>query len=301
MASFGQKRLSLFYAILGPFLWGLNGVVTQYLLQQIGLDTNWILSIRLFFAGLALFIYVLIFDRQNLFALIADKTVRWRLIIFMIFGDFMSQYSYIVAISHSNAAIATILTSLSPLFVIVFYAISRHYWPQRIDILSVLVALLGIFLLATHGQIGHLQLSPLGLFWGLFAALIYAFGTVYPIKLVNQYGPLPVTAFSLFASGILFNCYRPFFIHLPQMSAFNWFLLIFFTIVSTAFGTAMWFLSLHLVGPTTISLLSAAEPLTAAVLSICFLHLSVHLLDVIGAALVILMIVLQAVKHQRVS
>ncbi|MCV3297097.1 MAG: EamA family transporter [Oenococcus sp.] len=295
-----RKRLGLFYAVLGPFLWGLNGVVTQYLFNQVGLDVNWVLSVRLFFAGLALFIYVLVFDRQNLFNLIKDRSVRWRLIIFMIFGDFMSQYSYIVAISESNAALATILTSLSPLFVIFFYVIVQRHLPQRIDSLSLIVALAGTFLLVTHGHIGHLQLSLAGLFWGLFAALVYAFGTIYPIKLVSKYGPLPVTALSLFVSGILFNCYRPFFEQVPKMSGINWFLLIFFTIVSTAFGTAMWFLSLHLVGATTMSLLSAVEPLTAAILSITLLHLSVQGIDVLGASLILLMMCLQAFKHQHV-
>ncbi|KGH72261.1 DMT family transporter [Oenococcus oeni] len=296
-----NKKLGLFYGVLGPFLWGINGVVTQYLLKSVDINVDWLLSVRLLFAGTALFLYVFLTDRKNLFRLLANKQVYFQLIIFIIFGDFLSQYTYIIAIAKSNAALATILTSLNPVFVIIFYVLLQRRVPQRIDIISVFVALLGTFFLVTHGSLDHLEISPAGLFWGLFAAAVYAFGTIYPIGLIGEYGPLPVTAISLFASGIVFNFYRPFFISLPTMSIMNWSLLIFFTIISTALGTAMWFLSLHLIGPTTMSLLSAVEPMTAMILSVLLLSVPMELIDYLGAGLVILMIILQSLKTRKIS
>ncbi|WP_437817668.1 EamA family transporter [Oenococcus oeni] len=88
---------------------------------------------------------------------------------------------------------------------------------------------------------------------------------------------------------------------MPTMSLSNWFLLIFFTIISTAFGTAMWFLSLHLIGPTTMSLLSAVEPMTAMILSVLLLSVPMELIDYLGAGLVILMIVLQSLKTRKIG
>ncbi len=296
-----SRRRGLIYGLLGPFLWGINGVVTQYLLNRVGVDANWLLSARLFFAGTVLFIYVYWHDRKNLLRLLKDRNIRWQLLIFIIFGDFLSQYTYVMAISTSNAAMATILTSLNPIFVIIFYIFLNKKFANRLDVISVIIAVFGTFLLVTHGSLDHLEMSTIGLFWGLFAAVAYAFGTIYPIKLVSEYGPLPVTAVSLLVSGIAFNFYRPFFVSLPSMSTIDWILLIVFTIISTAFGTAMWFLSLDLAGPTTMSLLSAVEPLTAMILSVLILQVSMQWIDYLGAFLIITMIVLQSLKGSRIS
>ncbi|UCU86498.1 EamA family transporter [Oenococcus oeni] len=63
----------------------------------------------------------------------------------------------------------------------------------------------------------------------------------------------------------------------------------------------MWFLSLHLIGPTTMSLLSAVEPMTAMILSVLLLSVPMELIDYLGAGLVILMIVLQSLKTRKIG
>lgn len=41
-----------------------------------------------------------------------------------------------------------------------------------VELLSIILAVLGTFIIATHGQLGNLAITPVGLFWGLFQRLL---------------------------------------------------------------------------------------------------------------------------------
>ena len=51
-----------------------------------------------------------------------------------------------------------------------------------------ILAIGGTFLIATHGQMDQLSMTPAGLFWGLFSALTYALYIILPIKLIQNGG-----------------------------------------------------------------------------------------------------------------
>nr|WP_252904420.1 EamA family transporter [Secundilactobacillus silagei] len=63
-----------------------------------------------------------------------------------------SQFSYFMAIKHGNAPTATILQFLGPIFIIIYVAIRHWRMPRRIDVISMLIALLGTYLLVTKGS-----------------------------------------------------------------------------------------------------------------------------------------------------
>ncbi len=56
------------------------------------------------------------------------------------------------------------------------------------ELTAILLAILGTFVIATHGQLGNLALTPVGLFWGLFSAVTYTLYLLLPIKLIHNGG-----------------------------------------------------------------------------------------------------------------
>ncbi|MGZ7144648.1 EamA family transporter, partial [Streptococcus pyogenes] len=62
----------------------------------------------------------------------------------------------------------------------------------------------GTFVMATHGNLSELAITPLGLFWGLLSAFTYAAYLLIPVKLVQNYGSFSVISLSMLLGGILF-------------------------------------------------------------------------------------------------
>ncbi|MFP7482507.1 EamA family transporter, partial [Weissella paramesenteroides] len=92
-----------------------------------------------------------------------------QLLIFSFIGMLPSQLAYFMAIKYGNAATGTILQFLGPIFILLFLIIRWHLKPSRTDILSVLLAFLGTFLLVTQGNITQLALSISAIVWGILS------------------------------------------------------------------------------------------------------------------------------------
>ncbi|MFP7482506.1 EamA family transporter, partial [Weissella paramesenteroides] len=80
-----------------------------------------------------------------------------------------SQLAYFMAIKYGNATTGTILQFLGPIFILLFLIIRWRLKPSRTDILSVLLAFLGTFLLVTQGNITQLALSISAIVWGILS------------------------------------------------------------------------------------------------------------------------------------
>lgn len=84
------------------------------------------------------------------------------------------QFVYYKAVAVINAATATILQFLSPVFIVVHTMLRERAVPRCADLIAVLVALVGIFLLVTGGQPTYLAISPAAFFWGLATGMVAA-------------------------------------------------------------------------------------------------------------------------------
>ena len=101
-------------------------------------------------------------------------------------------------------ASGTVIQFLAPVFIIIYSSLRSKMWPRRIDAISIVVAVVGTFILATGGRFDQLALSPLACFWGLIAAFSEAINTVLPGKLFKKYGPIPVIGAAMLVAGIAF-------------------------------------------------------------------------------------------------
>ncbi|UXR76036.1 MULTISPECIES: DMT family transporter [unclassified Staphylococcus] len=292
-----EKRwIGYLLVIIGASFWGIGGTVSQWLFQHANLEVSWFVAVRLTISGLLLIIIAFMTQGVKVFVIWWDKRAAMQMIIYGIFGMLAVQFTFMSSISHGNAAVATLLQYLGPIFIIFYLVMTKVTKFGVKEALAILLALSGTYLLLTNGHIENLQVPKLAIIWGLLSALVLAFYTVYPVRLLARWGSLNVVGWGMFIGVIALS-----FVHPPwQVALSDWtlqtHLLFWFAII---FGTmlAFWFYidSLHYLFPHEAGLLGTIEPLTALLTSVVWLNVSFGAWQLLGIVFIILMVVVLSV------
>ncbi|WP_160672392.1 EamA family transporter [Clostridium sp. C8-1-8] len=292
----------LFLVIIASMLWGVSGTVAQYLFQQREFTPEWLVVIRLLASGVILLIYSFSKDKKSTLEIWKSKTDSLRLVLFSVIGMVGVQYTYFAAIKYGNAATATILQYLSPVIITCYLAVRNKKTPSLKEILAISLAILGTFFIITNGNVHSLSISKLALFWGLGSAFAAAFYTLQPQKLLKKYGSILIVGWGMLIGGLTFS-----FIHQPWDCNGQWdvnsiLAIIFVVLFGTLIAFTLYLESLKHLTPTEASILSSAEPLSAALLSIVWLHQNLGLLQWLGTLCIIATIILLSyVKNLKIS
>lgn len=280
--------LGAFLALLPGVLWGLSGVFGQYLFQQRGISAEWLVTTRLLISGSLMLIISFAGSREKTLAIFKDKRDTRRLVIFAVFGLMAVQLTYFVAIAKSNAPTATILQYVFPVMIVLYTALRGHKLPNKKEVVAVILAMVGIFLLVTHGNPGTLSITVEALVWGLSSAVAMAFYTMYPGNLQKRWGSPVVVGWGMLFGGIALNFYHPFWAFTGDIDLMG-ILMIAFIILFATFGAFyIYLVSVTMIGATYASLFACIEPLASAFFSVVGLNLVFNSMDWIGAALIMI-------------
>lgn len=278
--------------ITAAMLWGVSGTVAQYLFQKKEFTPEWLVVIRLLVSGIALLIYSSIKGKQDIFEIWKSKNDRLNLLLFSIIGMLGVQYTYFAAIKYGNSATATILQYLSPVIITCYLAIKTKKIPNLKEITAIVLAVTGTFLIITKGNVYSISISKLSLFWGISSAFAAAFYTLQPRLLLTKWGSVLIVGWGMLIGGIVFS-----FIHQPWDCTGQWSItsilaIIFVILFGTLIAFTCFLESLKYIKPTESSILSAAEPLSAALLSVIWLHEQLGIAQWLGTALIIITIII---------
>ena len=161
-----KKSKGLWMAIIGASFWGGSGAAAQYLFANTSMTAIWLVTVRLLFGGGIMLLIGLARHRDQIKEILSNKRDIAILVIFAFLGNFNSQLTYMLAVQTSNASTATIIQYLSPVLIILWLAFRNREWPRRIDVISIIFALVGTFLLVTGGRLDALTITPNALMWG---------------------------------------------------------------------------------------------------------------------------------------
>ena len=299
--NFQPRIKGIILVIIGAMLWGISGTVAQYLFQEKGFSPEWLVVIRLLVSGIILLLYVFMKDKQNIWTIWTTRHDSFSLILFSILGMLGVQYTYFAAIKYGNAATATILQYSSPIIITCYIAIRTKKIPDLQEIIAIGLAMLGTFFIITKGNIHSISISKLALFWGITSAFAAAFYTVQPRSLLTKWGSVLVVGWGMLIGGIAFS-----FIQQPWNCTGEWSITSILAIAFVVlFGTLIAFTcfleSLKYIKPTESSVLSSAEPLSAALLSVLWLHEQLGIAQWLGTACIIVtIIILSRVKNKKI-
>ena len=75
--------------------------------------------------------------------------------------------------------------------------------PTVSEVMSIVLAILGTFIIATHGQLNQLSVTPLGLFWGFLADLRMPFISCFRLNSFKSTGSLTVIGVGMVIAGVI--------------------------------------------------------------------------------------------------
>lgn len=281
------KTVGLAYTLCGGICWGLSGCFGQYLFQEKGLTAEWLVTVRLIAAGILLLLVGICVQKRQLAAVWKDAADRKRLLIFSIGGMLICQYTYFAAIQYSNAGTATVLQSLAPLLILGIVCIKGKRLPRGVEAAAIVCALLGVFLLSTHGDIHSMTLTGRALFFGLGAAAGAAAYNLLSGDLLRRYGVYAIVGYAMCIAGVamllLSRPWRYAVLVDPEMLLATAGVVV----VGTAVAFSLYLKGVSIVGPFLGSLLGMVEPVTAVLVSLLFLHADFQWADLAGFVLIL--------------
>lgn len=276
----------IFLASISATFWGVSGAVAQTLFDTTDINSIWLTGIRMLGAGIGL-LGISLLTRVDLWSIWRHPTDLLQIAGYTLLGLMPVQFTYFLAVEASNAATATILQFMGPVFIALWMVLAHRQFPTRSEGLAIFCALLGSFLLVTHGNPSTLVISGWALLWGLLSGVTSATNTLMPTQLLTKYSPMTVNTWSMLLGGILFNCVQPVWsIHVPLTVA-NVSKLGFVVIFGTLLAFLFFLQSLQYIRPTVVSLLDAFEPLSATIIAVALLGVSFGWLDILGSLLII--------------
>ena len=279
----------------GAACWGISGCMGQYLFTRENMDSTWLVPIRLLLAGLLLCGYYFFKDRKQLFApwnWRADPRNTIDLLVYGLAGVSFCQFLYFLTIQLSTAGIATILQDLSPVLILLVLCLQQRRTPRLFELCSILLALLGVFLLTTHGSLTSLAVSPAALAAGLVCACTVVIYTMWPKRLQAQYPTPLLQGWAFLLGGLAFHLiFRPWTMgYVPSAVGVIGILVV--VLVGNVTAFSLYMSGVPLIGPQRASLYSFAEPVTAAILSTLLLGSPFTLWDALGFGCIFVMLVL---------
>lgn len=281
-AQMDQRKKGICLVLIGASLWGASGVAVQFLLQDKLFSPEWLVVVRLIASGTLLLLYDYAANGGDIFSVWKIPRDRNQLLLFGILGMLSVQYTYFVAIMHSNAATATILQYLMPVIIVCYIALRYKKAPNLLEIFAIALAMFGVYLLVTKGDFGNLAISPLALVWGAASAFSSAFYTLQPKYLLGRWRAPLVIGWGLFVGGVFMSVFYPPWHFAGTWDAQAFGALVFIVLFGTILAFCAYLGSIRYIRPTETSTIASVEPLAAVALSIWLLDISFGPVDCAG-------------------
>lgn len=269
--------------------------------QEKNVNAEWLTVVRLLLSGVLLLAFSYRKEKKYIWGIWKSRRDALSLTLFSILGMLSLQYTFLAGIQHGNAATATVLQFLGPALITCYLAIRSKQFPTLKEAGGVLLAILGTFFLATHGNVHSLSISGWALFWGLSSAIALAFYTLYPNKLLKKWGSTIVVGWGMLVGGLVLSL-----IHSPWNIQGQWSLstyagVMFIIILGTLVAFYFYLESLRYLSASETSLMSSAEPLSATFLSVIWLNVAFGVAEWIGTLCIVSTIFILSAKKKNIK
>jgi drug/metabolite transporter (DMT)-like permease len=172
--------------------------------------------------------------------------------------------------------------------------------PSGTQLIALLLAMAGVFLSATHGNVGTLSISPAALFWGLISAVTLVIYTMYPQRIIAEFGALHITGPSMLFGGSVMVFFAP-WRGVPAIDGMGWAALISMAVIGTAVAYTMYLQGVAMLGAVKGSLCSCIEPVSATVMAALLMESQFGLWDVIGALCIVSTVFVLSLHNNKES
>lgn len=285
---------------LAGVLWGTVGLFVT-LLSNIGVSSSLASFMRLFMGSLIIMPVILRIGGLKMFKI--NRETVFHCLLLGVFSQALFNYCYNMAITTVGVATSSILLYTSPIFVCILSVALFKDSIGKKEIVALFFNILGCFLMVTGGNLSALNVSFMGVFFGVAAGFLYSLVTIIGKIASDKVHPYVVVFYSfLFGWLTLGIIARPWeYIGLFKGPEF-W-------IYSFGFGLipAVGSYLLYMGGLSKglevakVAVIASVETIVATLIGVFIFKETIGLVNVIGIAVLILSIGIMNAKSQDVD
>jgi len=273
-----MKSRGYWLVLMAAILWGTNG--TAQALAPEGAQPLIIGTLRIVIGGLTLLAIA------GMRGALRDRK-RWPLLPTLVGALSMAAYQvfFFAGVERTGVAVGTIVgIGSTPILAGPIGYIVRRERPSRRWAVATILGVIGCALLVVVGD--EINIEPLGIFLAICAGGSYAVFATASKGLIEEHAPEAVMAVT-FCLGALFLLPLLFRADLSWLAEpGGWLVVLHLGVITAGVGYTLFAQGLRLVPVATAATLTLAEPLTAGVLGVFFLHEPLTPLAVLGIALI---------------
>lgn len=301
MIAVDSRTKGYLMVISSSTLWGLSGTAAQFLFHNYSVQPGLLVELRMLFSGiilLGLFHFSVPSGERNKGRVTWEERVS--IVILGTIGLLTVQLTYFLAIDFSNAGTATLLQYTAPFFMMAWLFIIGSKQVLQIELLSVLVAMGGLFLLLTDGSLSGIKVSEMAVLWGVLSAMAAAFYTLYPYRLINRFDTRIITGWGMLTGSLfLMPLYPPWKFGSFHIDLLSIVLVLFVIVLGTAVPFLVYLGSLKYIKPSNASILTVFEPLSAVSVTVLVLGTRLGILQIMGGVLIVISTVILGRQGSR--
>lgn len=281
-----MRLRGMLLASLASSLWAISGISGEILFKKYNFSSDWLVSIRTLISGILLFVIVIFIEKKSVLKPLKNKKDFIGIILFGTAGMYLVQYTYFKTIELSNVSFSTILQFTAPFFIFIYESIKNKKIPAFSTLILLFMTILGVVFIATKGKISSLSVSPEALLLGLISAIMIAFYSIYPKKLLKKYGSITVVGWGMIVGSVVSNIVHPIWKIQGNVNTESIIQVTVVVILGTSVAYLIYIASLNYISSSLAGILTAFEPVLAAILSVIIFRLKFSFVELIGFILV---------------
>ena len=280
------KLHGMLLASLASSLWAVSGISGEILFKKFNFSSDWLVSTRTLISGILLFLIVIFIEKKSVLKPLKNKRDCAGIILFGTAGMYLVQYTYFKTIELSNVSFATILQFTAPFFIFIYESIKNKKVPAVSTVILLFMTILGVIFIATKGNFSNLSVSLEALLLGIISAIMIAFYSTYPKKLLKKYGSITVVGWGMIVGSIISNVIHPIWKIEGDVNMQSIIQVIVVVILGTSIAYLIYIASLNYISSSLAGILTAFEPVLVAILSVAIFGLKFSFIELIGFLLV---------------
>ena len=280
------KLRGMTLASLASSLWAVSGISGEILFKKFNFSSDWLVSTRTLISGILLFLIVIFIEKKSVLKPLKNKRDCAGIILFGTAGMYLVQYTYFKTIELSNVSFATILQFTAPFFIFIYESIKNKKVPAVSTVILLLMTILGVIFIATKGNFSNLSVSLEALLLGIISAIMIAFYSTYPKKLLKKYGSITVVGWGMIVGSIISNVIHPIWKIEGDVNIQSIIQVMIVVILGTSIAYLIYIASLNYISSSLAGILTAFEPVLAAILSVAIFGLKFSFIEIVGFVLV---------------
>lgn len=284
--------IAILFVMTAGIMWAGCGLAAQDFFQKSTHDSMDLTVFRMFCAsGIMLLVTIAKGQLKDSWRKLGQQpSLWWGLIFYGVVGLMLMHYTYFASIAAGNAAAATVIQYTCPAMVILWVSFQKRRLPLAGELVAVVLAIIGVLLLVTGGDVSRLSVPVDCVYLGLASAVFFAICCVFPKRFIGVLDNSFVLALGMFTGAVASYIINPmgdfsgFFAPEVRLDIF-W-----IVVLGTALSFTCYNAGLRFLPASQASVTATIEPAISVIASYFIFHTHFNFVQGFGILLVLLAI-----------